>query len=63
MLKKNTELSSLQLANPNGQSPIYNFDWKGMVFPWGPHQLKPDFNLTIQPKWDFTQVCPINQNH
>ena len=37
MLKKNTELSSLQLANPNGQSPIYNFDWKGMVFPWGPH--------------------------
>lgn len=34
---------------------IYNFDWKGMVFPWGPPQLKPDFDLKIQPKWDFIQ--------
>ena len=35
---------------------IWNFDFKGMVFPSGRHQLKPDFDLKIQPKWDFIQV-------
>ena len=34
----------------------YSFDWKEMVFPWVPHQLKPDFNLKIQPTWDFNKV-------
>ena len=37
-------------------TPIYNYNWKGMALPWGPRQLKPDFDLKIQPKWDFIEV-------
>ena len=44
--KKNTDLSSLQLAIAKGHTD-WELDLKGMVFPSGQHQLKPDFDLKI----------------